>query len=84
MTEEKVEVEMFRGIIAWFSNSRGFGFIEQDHSEVDIFLHYSNLSVDGFKTVQPGDRVSYEIGENHKGAQAVNVVVTGKAEPTQE
>ena len=71
--EEKVE--RYQGVTVWFDPRKGFGFIDQDHTDEDLFLHYSNITIEGFKTVKPNQRVSYEIGENHRGAQAVNVLL---------
>ena len=72
MTES---TERYSGVTIWFDAKKGFGFIKQDHSDEDMFLHWSNIDVEGFKTVKPNQRVTYEIGENHHGAQAINVVL---------
>jgi len=61
------------GEVVWFDARKGYGFLKQDNSDVDIFLHWSNINVDGFKTVKPNQRVSYKVGENHKGQQAIDV-----------
>jgi len=66
------------GVVIWFNSSKGFGFIKQDGAEEDIFVHWSNIVADGYKTVKADQTVEYEIGENHKGQQAVSVVVTGE------
>lgn len=66
------------GICAWFDAKRGIGFIERDNGEKDLFVHWSNIEMDGFKTLKPGQPVSFEIGENHKGPQAVMVKILGE------
>lgn len=56
----------------WFSNKKGFGFIEQEEGG-DIFVHHSAINMDGFKTLSEGDRVSFEVEETEKGPAAKNV-----------
>lgn len=63
---------MANGIVKWFSNKKGFGFIEQEEGG-DIFVHHSAIKMDGFKTLSEGDRVSFEIEETDKGPAAKNV-----------
>jgi CspA family cold shock protein len=61
------------GKVKWFSNAKGYGFIE---SEVgDVFVHYSQIQGEGFKTLAEGQEVSYELLDGEKGAKATNVVV---------
>lgn len=61
------------GKVKWFNESKGFGFIEQDGGD-DVFVHYSAISGDGFKTLAEGQAVEFEITEDVKGAKATNVV----------
>ena len=61
------------GIVKWFDEKKGYGFICQDGTEKDVFVHYSAIMVDGFKTLMEGQRVSFEIIEGEKGLRAVNV-----------
>ncbi len=68
------------GKISWFDAKRGIGFVERDNGEKDLFVHWSNIVMEGFKTLQPGQVVSFELGENHKGEQATEVQVIGEAE----
>jgi CspA family cold shock protein len=61
------------GTVKWFDGKKGFGFIEQDGSPDDVFVHYSSITMDGFKTLEEGERVSFEITEGEKGLRAQNV-----------
>lgn len=64
------------GSVIWFNIKAGIGFIKQNDSEIDIFIHYSGIAVDGFKTLYKDQKVSYTIGSNLKGQPiAVNVQV---------
>ncbi len=64
---------MAEGVVKWFNESKGFGFIEQESGE-DVFVHYSAITGDGFKTLREGQRVEFEITQGPKGPQAANVV----------
>ena len=61
------------GTVKWFNDSKGFGFITQEGGE-DVFVHFSAIQGDGFKTLQEGDNVTFEVTEGPKGLQAANVV----------
>lgn len=63
---------MAEGTVKWFSERKGYGFIEQDDGG-DIFVHHSSINMAGFKTLNEGDRVSFEVGEGTKGPAAQNV-----------
>lgn len=63
------------GRIKWFNNSKGYGFIGCENGP-DVFVHYSGIVGDGYRTLQEGDRVSFEIVQGPKGPQAANVVKT--------
>lgn len=63
---------MTNGIVKWFNDSKGFGFIEQDGGP-DVFVHFSAIQADGFKTLAEGDRVTFDIEQGEKGPAAVNV-----------
>lgn len=64
---------MVEGTIKWFNDSKGFGFIEQDGGP-DVFVHFSAIAGDGFKTLSEGERVSFDVTNGPKGPQAANVV----------
>ena len=64
---------MAEGVVKWFNESKGFGFISQEDGD-DIFVHYTSIQMDGFKKLDEGDRVSFEIEQGTKGPQAKNVV----------
>jgi CspA family cold shock protein len=63
---------MLQGKVKWFNESKGFGFLEQDNGN-DVFVHYTAISGDGFKTLGEGDRVEFEIVDGPKGPAAANV-----------
>jgi len=65
---------MASGVVKWFSNKKGFGFIEQEDGP-DVFVHFSGIVSEGFKTLNEGDRVSFDIEDGQKGPAAVNVNV---------
>jgi len=62
-----------KGTVKWFNNAKGFGFIGRDDGP-DVFVHYSALLADGYKSLQEGDAVEFEIVDGQKGPQAANVV----------
>lgn len=64
---------MNNGVVKWFNAEKGFGFITQDNGE-DIFVHFSNIQKDGFKTLEEGEKVQFDVAEGPKGPQAENVV----------
>lgn len=64
---------MAKGVVKWFNDSKGFGFIEQDNGE-DVFVHFSAIQGDGFKSLAEGDSVTFEVQKGPKGLQAANVV----------
>lgn len=61
-----------QGTVKWFNNAKGYGFIARE-GEVDVFVHHSAIMMDGFRTLNAGDRVSFEVVEGPKGLQARNV-----------
>ena len=65
---------MAQGKVKWFNNSKGYGFIEQDTGE-DVFVHFSVIQSEGFKTLNEGDSVEFEVTDGPKGLQARNVIL---------
>ena len=63
---------MTQGSVKWFNGEKGFGFIEQDGGE-DVFVHYSEIQGTGFKSLDEGQRVEFEVGQGQKGPQATGV-----------
>lgn len=63
---------MPEGRVKWFNDAKGFGFIEQDGGD-DVFVHFSAIEGDGFKTLSEGEEVEFEVTEGPKGLQAANV-----------
>jgi cold shock protein len=65
---------MATGTVKWFNSEKGFGFIEQDGGGADVFVHYSNIAAQGYRELQEGQKVSFEVTQGQKGPQADNVV----------
>ena len=65
---------MTKGTIKWFSDQKGYGFITSEGGKKDVFVHYSALQGEGFKTLAEGEQVSFDITDGPKGEQATNVV----------
>jgi CspA family cold shock protein len=64
---------MPKGIVKWFNNAKGFGFILSDDSKEDIFAHYSAIEMDGFRTLKAGQPVEFDLQNGQKGLHAVNI-----------
>jgi len=63
---------MAKGRVKWFNDAKGYGFIEQDDGD-DVFVHFTAIQADGFKTLAEGQQVEFEIAQGQKGPQASNV-----------
>ena len=64
---------MAQGTVKWFSQEKGYGFISPDEGGEDLFVHYSGIVGDGFRSLDEGDKVTYEAAQGRKGMQAENV-----------
>jgi len=71
--KEDLAVMAFEGKVKWFNESKGFGFIQQDNG-TDVFVHFSSIKSEGFKTLAEGQRVQFDIEEGDRGPKAVNVM----------
>ncbi|MEJ2481493.1 MAG: cold-shock protein [Acidihalobacter sp.] len=65
---------MATGTVKWFNESKGFGFIAQDNGGDDVFVHFSAIQAQGFKTLSEGQKVNFDLQQGPKGPQAANVV----------
>jgi len=65
-------VERLKGTVKWFNNAKGYGFLGRDEGP-DVFVHYSAITSEGYKSLQEGDKVEFEIVQGQKGPQAANV-----------
>lgn len=63
-----------QGQVKWFNNAKGYGFIGREDGAADVFVHYSAIQSDGFRSLNPGDTVEFEIVQGQKGPQAANVI----------
>ena len=64
---------MAQGTVKWFSEEKGYGFISPDDGSEDLFVHYSGIDGSGFRSLDEGEKVSYEVTQGKKGLQAANV-----------
>ena len=70
---------MAQGTVKWFSNEKGYGFIQPDDGSDDVFVHHTGIAGEGFKSLEEGEKVTYEVREGRKGLQAENVRRVGSA-----
>lgn len=63
---------MYKGTVKWFNSEKGFGFIERENGG-DVFVHFSGIQGDGYKSLEEGQAVSFDITQGNKGEQAINV-----------
>jgi len=73
--KEGAHVERLKGTVKWFNNAKGYGFLGRDDGP-DVFIHYSSITTEGYKSLQEGDKVEFEIVQGQKGPQAANVTKT--------
>lgn len=69
-----------KGKVKWFSNVKGYGFIEKEGGGQDVFVHYSAIQGEGYKTLEEGELVTFEVTQGEKGPQAANVFRVAKGE----
>ncbi|HVF85050.1 MAG TPA: cold-shock protein [Abditibacteriaceae bacterium] len=68
---------MAKGTVKWFNDSKGFGFIEQEDGGEDVFVHHSTIQSDGYRSLQEGAKVEFDVNKEDKGLRAANVKVIG-------
>lgn len=66
---------MNKGTVKWFDSTKGFGFITNDETNEEVFVHFSGLAMDGYKTLEDGQSVTFDVTEGQRGLQAINVCV---------
>jgi CspA family cold shock protein len=66
-----------QGTVKWFNSEKGYGFIQREDGRGDVFVHYSAIVGDGFRSLEEGQEVTFEVTEGQKGPQASNVTVIG-------
>ena len=72
----KRQVSKLKGKVKWFNNQKGYGFITREDGSGDVFVHYSSVSGDGYKSLNEGDSVEFEVVDSDKGPKAANVQKT--------
>ncbi len=73
-------MSQYQGTVRWFNNVKGYGFLGRENGEPDVFVHFSAIQVDGYKTVKEGEAVAFDIIQGEKGPQADKVILLkGKA-----
>ena len=72
------------GRVKWFNNAKGYGFILPEDGDEDLFVHYSSIQMDGYKTLKAGQGVTYELLQGPKGSHAVNIVLLDLPPPESE
>ena len=75
---------MLRGSVKWFSNRKGYGFITPEDGSKDVFVHHSGIQGEGYKSLEEGQEVDFEIAQGPKGEQAMNVLKRGIPVPKPE
>ncbi len=64
---------MVTGVVKWFNNAKGYGFVKPDEGEQDVFVHFSSINMDGYKTLKEGQKVQFDISQGPKGLHAANL-----------
>jgi CspA family cold shock protein len=73
---------MEKGLVRWFNNKKGYGFLQKESDGKDIFVHYSAITMEGYKTLKTNDKVTFDVVDGEKGPQAANVVAVGVSADT--
>lgn len=73
MSENSTSSDRVIGTVKWFNDTKGFGFVTPEGSNEDLFIHFSSIQMDGFKTLKENQKISFEITEGPKGKQAINI-----------
>ncbi|CCG19079.1 cold shock-like protein [Taylorella asinigenitalis 14/45] len=73
MSENSTSSNRVVGTVKWFNDTKGFGFVTPEGSNEDLFIHFSSIQMDGFKTLKENQKISFEITEGPKGKQAINI-----------
>ncbi|MBK5968197.1 MULTISPECIES: cold-shock protein [Thiorhodovibrio] len=64
---------MTKGTVKWFNNAKGYGFVQPEDRDEDVFVHFSSINMDGYKTLREGQRVQFELSQGPKGLHAADV-----------
>ncbi len=70
---------MSTGVVKWFNNAKGYGFVTPDGDENDVFIHFSSITMEGYKTLKEGQKVQFEITEGPKGLHASDIKAVGES-----
>ncbi len=70
---------MNTGVVKWFNNAKGYGFVTPDQGEQDVFIHFSAIEMDGYKTLKEGQKVQFDLEEGPKGLHAANLQAASEA-----
>jgi cold-shock DNA-binding protein family len=74
IAQHERETEMATGVVKWFNSAKGFGFITRDGDQAQVFVHHSAIQTNGYRSLDEGQKVSFEVTEGMKGIQAERVV----------
>jgi len=66
------------GVVKWFNNAKGYGFVTPDQGENDVFVHFSSITMEGYKTLKEGQKVQFEMTEGPKGLHAADIKAVGE------
>ena len=75
MVRDEARVAQLKGTVKWFNNAKGYGFLGRDDGAADVFVHYSSIQTEGYKSLREGDPVEFDVIQGSKGPQADGVVL---------